>query len=60
MNDFGPLYWDLDLVDHIAAGVAAGAVVDAGVAGDRIGDWVQATRYWESTWWANVSVVGRW
>ena len=41
MNGFGPLYWDLDLVDHIAAG----AVVDAGVVGDRIGDWVQATRY---------------
>ena len=41
MYGFGPLYLGPDLVDHIAAG----AVVDAGVVGDRIGGWVQATRY---------------
>lgn len=44
MNDFGPLYLGQDLVDHIAA-AGAGAVVDAGVVGDRIGGWVQVTRY---------------
>lgn len=44
MNDFGPLYLGPDLVDHtVAAG--AGVVGVAGVVGDRIGGWVQATRY---------------